>query len=124
MADAKDWETERRGKRKRERDDEDIEKLSQLSQCTTRSQSRSSPGSTGRNSAPARGDRCRGSRTNIEQTQASGTPHSSSGAALSEYAVSHLRKRQKISDLNAMIKHWVESAMEVYLWLKYLQCRL
>jgi hypothetical protein len=114
-ANAKNWETEKRGKRKRERDDEDIERLSQSSQRTTRSQSRSSCGSAGRNSAPARGDRCRSSRTNIEQTQASGTrkrnwTHSSSGATLSEYALSHLGKRQKISDLNAMVKRWVESA--------------
>jgi hypothetical protein len=33
MANAKDWETEKRGKRKRERDDEDIERLSQLVMC-------------------------------------------------------------------------------------------
>jgi hypothetical protein len=115
MANAKDWETEKRGKRKRERDDEDIERLSQSSQRTTRSQSRSSRCSTGRNSAPTRGDRCRGSRTNIEQTQASGSrkrncTHNSSGATLSEYAVSHLGKRQKISDLNVMVKRWAESA--------------
>jgi hypothetical protein len=120
-ANAKDWEKEKRGKRKRERDDEDIERLSQSSQRTTRSQSRSSRGSAGRKSAPARkvvnttGDRCGGSRTNIEQTHASGTrkrkwTRSSSGTTLSEYAVSRLGKRQKTSDLNGMVKRWVESA--------------
>jgi hypothetical protein len=115
MANAKDWETERRGKRKRERDDEDIERHSQSTQRTTRSQSRSSRGSAGRKSAPARADRCRGSRTNIEQTQESSAQkrnwtHSSSSAILSEYAVSRLGKRQKTSDLNATVKRWVESA--------------
>jgi hypothetical protein len=79
MANAKDWETEKRGKRKRKRDDEDIERLSQSSQRTTRSQSRSLRGSAGRKPTPARngvhtvGDRCRGFRTNIEQMRASGT---------------------------------------------------
>jgi hypothetical protein len=120
-ANAKDWEKEKRGKRKRERDDEDIERLSQSSQRTTRSQSRSSRGSAAQKPTPVRngvnkvGDRCRGSRANIEQTQASGTrkrnwTHSSSGATLSEYAVSRLGKRQKPSDLNGMVKRWVESA--------------
>jgi hypothetical protein len=59
-----------------------------------------------------------GSRTNIEQTQESreSSAHkrnwtcSSSSAILSEYAVSRLGKRQKTFDLNAMVKHWVESA--------------
>ena len=31
-------------------------------------------------------------------------------ATLSEYAVSRLGKRQKISNLNGMVKRWVESA--------------
>jgi hypothetical protein len=120
-ANTKDWEKEKRGKSQRERDDGDIERLSQSSQCTTRSQSRSSRGSAGRKSAPARkvvnttGDRCGGSRTNIEQTPASGTrkrqwTRSSSGTTLSEYAVSRLGQRQKTSDLNGMVKRWVESA--------------
>jgi hypothetical protein len=115
MANAKDWETEKRGKRKRERDDEDIERLSQSSQRTTRSQSRSSRGSAGKNSAPARSDRRRSFRTNIEQTQLSGThkrnwTHGSSRPTLSEYALSRLGKRQKTADLNVMVKRWVESA--------------
>lgn len=120
-ANAKDWEKEKRGKRKREHDDEDIERLSQSSQRTTRSQSRSSRGSPGRMSAPARKgvdstrDWCRGSRTNIEQTQGSGIrkrkwTHTSRGATLSEYAVLHLGKRQKTEELDRMVKRWVESA--------------
>jgi hypothetical protein len=112
MANAKDWETEKRGKRKRERDDEDIERLSQSSQRTTRSQSRSSRGSAGRKSAPARN----GVNTIeigvevLEPTSnrrrhlalANGNGHiAQAGATLSEYAVSRLGKRQKTSDLNA-----------------------
>ena len=101
MANAKDWEMEKRSKRKREHNNKDIERLSQSRQRTTQSQSRSLPGSAGRNSSPACRGRCRGSRTNIGQMQASGThkwnwTHSSSGATLSKYTVSHLGKQQKI----------------------------
>jgi hypothetical protein len=70
MAKAKDWEMEKRGKRKRDHNDEDIERFLQPSHRTARSQSRSSRGSAGRKSAPAHKgfntveDRCGGSRTN------------------------------------------------------------
>jgi len=52
--DAKGWEIEQRGgKRKRDRDDDDIETLSQTSKRTTRTQSRSANGSPFRKSAPS-----------------------------------------------------------------------
>ena len=107
--DAKDWGNEK--KRKREHEDEDIERLTQSSKRTTRSKTRSSGGSAGRK----REVRFRGSGTNTEQGEASGSrkrnwTHSSSGGTLSEHAVFLLGKRQKIPDLNSMVKRWVESA--------------
>jgi hypothetical protein len=83
-------------------------------------QSRSSRGGAGRKSAPAHkgfntvGDRCGGSRTNIEQTQhlelADGNGHIAQQEPLGEYAVSRFGQRQKTSIWSRMVERWVESA--------------
>ena len=104
--DARDWENEKMGKRKREREDEDIDSLiTGSSKRTTRSQTRSSRGSAG----PKPEVQFRGSGTNIEQGETSGS-HKRNWGNLSEHAVSLLGKQQKVSDLNSLIKCWVESA--------------
>jgi hypothetical protein len=116
--DAEAWEVVKRGKRKRDRDDDDIEQLSQMSKRTTRSQSQShlpsTVGSPRARSAPSRcGGQSKQSGTKEESKQTSGKRKeapSSSGATLTEDAVSRLGKRRKVVDLNVMVRRWVESA--------------
>jgi hypothetical protein len=115
---AKDWKTEKRGKRKREHDDEDIERLLQSSHRTTRSVSfiawwcRTKVCSSSKDSIQS--EMCGGSRTNIELTQhlelADGNGHIAQQEPLGEYAVSRFGQRQKTSIWSRMVERWVESA--------------
>jgi hypothetical protein len=92
--DANCWQRDKMGKRMREQEDEDIERLTQSSQRTTRSQTRTSHGPTG--------DNAKRSRKRKAST-------GSCGMTLTERAVLHVSKRQKTSDFRTMVKHWVES---------------
>ena len=100
--DARDWEKQWRGKRKREREDEDIARLAQFSERTTRSKDRSTGGSAGQTQEVRFAQ-------NIQQGEASGSHKRNWTHTLSEHAVSLLEKQQKV-DLNSMVKCWVESA--------------
>ncbi|KAG1789661.1 uncharacterized protein HD556DRAFT_772765 [Suillus plorans] len=102
--DAKDWEVEKMGKRKRDRDDKDIENLSRGSKRITRSQARSAHDGTpksdlhsnqARDKPPPPGPRKRKLSSSLR------------GAALTDDAVFHLEKRQKRIDLRTRVRRWV-----------------
>jgi hypothetical protein len=102
--DAKVWEVEKRGKRKRDRDDEDIENLSRGSKRTTRSQARSAQDGTPKSDLPSNKARDKPPLPGARKRKLSS---SLCGAALTDDAVLHLEKRQKRIDLRTRVRRWV-----------------
>jgi hypothetical protein len=110
-------EREERRKRKRKRDEDDT--YSVTTKRTTRSQTRTAHGGLDSPPSPSRpGSRASrqpgGSNTNRRSLRVASkrkrkSGSSTSGATLTETAVWHLCKRQKMTDPNTTIKHWVES---------------
>jgi hypothetical protein len=117
---AKAWEEkEREEKRKRKCDDDSMDTASRTTRRTRRSQYSANNGegtqpSPSRPGSRASRQRSAGSNTGKQPTQPSNTRKrkygsSSSGVTLTEAAVSCFYKRQKMGDLNATVKRWVES---------------
>ena len=112
-------EREERRKRKRKRDKDDADTASVTTKRTTRSQTRTANGGLDGPPSPSRpGSRASGqpkgsnadrrlSRLARKRKRKSGS--STSGATLTETAVWHLYKRQKMADPNTTIERWVES---------------
>ena len=108
---------EREERRKRKRDEDDTSSVT--TKRTTRSQTRTANGGLDGPPSPSRpGSRAsrqprgsntdrRSSRLTSKRKRKSGS--STSGATLTETAVWHLCKRQKMTDPNTTIKRWVES---------------
>lgn len=93
--DAKKWESQSRGKRKREIEDEDIERLSRSSGQSTRSRSRASR--VGQEKVEVRSLR----------SQKRKAACSLSRTMLTESAVLRLSKQQRRSDVGTKVKEWV-----------------
>ena len=120
---AKAWEEterEKRRKAKRKREENDTDTYSLTTRRTTRSQSRSANGGHDDPPRPSQsGSRActqpggsdthkRSTRVANKRKQKLGSS-SLSGATLTETAMRHLSKRQKIADLNTTVMQWVES---------------
>jgi hypothetical protein len=113
---------EREERRKRKRDEDDVDTASVTTKRTTRSQthtandghdcpsSPSRPGSHASRQPGGSNTNRRSSRVVSKRKRKSGS--STSGATLTETAVWHLCKRQKMTDTNTTIKHWVESTYD------------
>jgi len=111
-------EREERQKRKRKRDEDDVDTSSLTTKRTTRSQTRTvnsghdsppSPSQPGSRASRQPG----GSNTNRQSSRVARKRKrkwgsSTSGATLTETAVWHLCKRQKMTDPNTTITRWVE----------------
>lgn len=118
---AKAWEEterEKRRKAKRKREENDTDTYSLTTRRTTRSHSRSANGSHDGPPSPSQsGSRVRtqpgGSDTHKQSTRVANKrkrklgSSSLSGATLTETAMRHLSKRQKIADLNTTVMRWV-----------------
>jgi hypothetical protein len=111
-------EREERRKRKRKRDEDDMDTSSLTTKRTTRSQTRTANGGLGDLPSPQPGSRAsrqpggsntdrRSSRVASKRKRKSGS--SRSGATLTETAIWHLCKRQKMTDPNTTITRWAES---------------
>jgi hypothetical protein len=120
---AKAWEgteREKRWKAKRKREENDTNTCSLTTRCTTRSQSRSANGGHDGPPSPSQSGSCactqpggsdmhkRSTRVANKRKRKLGSS-SLSGATLTETAMQHLSKRQKIADSNTMVMQWVES---------------
>ena len=115
-------EKEREARRKRKRDEDDGDTASVTTKRTTRSQTRtandghdyppspSRPGSHASRQPGGSNANRRSSRVASKRKRKSGS--STSGATLTETAVWHLCKRQKMTDPNTTIKHWIESTYD------------
>jgi hypothetical protein len=113
-------EREERQKRKRKRDEDDVDASSLTTKRTTRSQTRTAngghdgppnPSQSGSRTSPKPGGsntHRRSSRVANKRKRKSGLSNIS-GATLTETAVWHLCKRQKMTDPNTTIERWVES---------------
>src|SRR5882762_3199381 len=110
---------EREERRKRKRDEDDVDTSSLSTKRTTRSQTRtangghdgppspSQPGSRASRQPGRSNTNRRSSRVASKRKRRSGS--STSGATLTETAVWHLCKRQKMTDPNTTVKSWVQS---------------
>ena len=117
-------EREERRKRKRKRDEDDVDTSSLTTKRTTRSQTRtangghdgppspSQPGSRASRQPGRSNTNRRSSRVASKRKRRSGS--STSGATLTETAVWHLCKRQKMTDPNTTVKSWVQSTSELF----------
>ena len=111
-------EREERRKRKRKRDEDDMDTSSLTTKRTTRSQTRTVNGGHDSPPSPSQpGSRASrqpgGSNTNRQSSRVARKRKrkwgsSTSGATLTETAVWHLCKRQKMTDPNTTITRWVE----------------
>ncbi|KAG0702984.1 hypothetical protein DFH29DRAFT_1079226 [Suillus ampliporus] len=114
---AKAWEAEKVGKRKRDCDEDDMERHNQRSKRTTRSHSArggtpksNPPRNTTGDQPPSRIRKCKWSP-------------GLSGAPLTDHAVLHLRKLQKV-DLNTRVERWVKESTQASLGLEPSPCTI